>query len=416
MYYLKTNKAKLLAGLVVVFILFQIGKFFVVRINSMDLPKGRIIFSSPIDGDEEIYSMSINGTNFKKLTRNSASKINISTDDEPSFSSDGKKIVFRSSRSKAQDYRLITNERGRTVGEEFSGGAVDIFLMDSDGRNQISLTYRDLCSDPFFSPDGKKIVFRSRKPWSLRIMNIDTNQQGVLNFGGGIVEFSPDGKKIYDNFKGCISVSQLDDAKVTKLVDFVALEESKHSFRGKLGVNFAVSTNGEKISVITTENVISGVSRFYLVNADGSGLEEIYKFDTEPLDIWSKKFSPDGRHLIINAGLNAPRIYSLDLSSHILMNLTDRKDKWRSFKLPFTFTPDGKRIIFMADILPSNYLLAIKLYTIKAWLRYFILRKQSASYDNKYLCIMDIDGKNYRRITKMPEGTELGRDFIHWEK
>ncbi len=86
MNYLKTNKTKLLISIIVLFALFQIYKFFKVHINSMDLPKGKVAFSSYVDGDSEIYTMNINGTGLKQLTKNSLTKTSTATDSEASFS------------------------------------------------------------------------------------------------------------------------------------------------------------------------------------------------------------------------------------------------------------------------------------------------------------------------------------------
>ena len=170
--YLRSKRIKLLIGLIVLFLLLQVYKFISVRVINVDLPKGKIVFSSGADGDDEIYTMNINGTNLKQLTRNSVTKTNTATDNEPSFSPDGKNIVFRSSRLGNQDYRIITDNRGRSIGGVFSGGAADIYVMDSNGNNQNPLTYQDLASKPFFSPDGKKVISLSNRIFSSKLMDI----------------------------------------------------------------------------------------------------------------------------------------------------------------------------------------------------------------------------------------------------
>jgi Tol biopolymer transport system component len=417
MNFLRTTKARLLISLVLLFLLFHFYRFLRIRLTNMDLPKGKIVFSSDIDGDNEIYIMNLYGSGFKQLTKNFATRFNTATDKDPSFSPDGNKIVFVSRRLEDENVRLIYNRNNRAIGEAFSGGTFDIFIMNTNGRNQTPLTYKDLCSDPFFSPNGDKIIYRSNKPPSVRIINITTLEHGILNFGGGQVEFSPDGDKIFDNFKNDISIADINGANMTRLTHFSVSQE-----RGKKpGIAFTLSKDGRKVSIVAMENKNDQpfrVFRFYVMNADGSDLKEVYQLETKKSGrLRDLKYSPRGDNIVMMADFDAIGIYSLDLTNFKLVNLTQSKERWDSFqKFPFTLTPDGRKIIFMANILPKDYKQAAVFYKIKVWLNYYLLRKLSSGCDNKYLCIMDIDGRNYRRIAKLPVGTELGRDFIHWEE
>ena len=109
----------------------------------------RIVFSSNRDGNRdgnrnnyEIYVMDADGNNQQRLTDNDF------YDSAPSWSPDGKRIVFTSRRD------------GHFIGD--FGLSSEIYVMDADGKNTRRLTNnRKRDSSPSWSPDGKWIVFAS---------------------------------------------------------------------------------------------------------------------------------------------------------------------------------------------------------------------------------------------------------------
>jgi dipeptidyl aminopeptidase/acylaminoacyl peptidase len=98
---------------------------------------GKIAFQSDVGGSYEIYTMNRNGEKIKKLTTNRA------PDEDPAFSPDGKRIVFRSNRD----------------------GNSDIYKMNADRTKRTRLvrltTNPADDEDPAFSPDDKRIAFES---------------------------------------------------------------------------------------------------------------------------------------------------------------------------------------------------------------------------------------------------------------
>jgi Tol biopolymer transport system component len=86
------------------------------------------------DPHMDIYSINLDGTGLKRLTDTPG------YDAEGSYSSDGKQIVFTSSRD----------------------GDPDLYIMDADGSNVRQLTNAPgYDGGPFFSPDNKWVIFRS---------------------------------------------------------------------------------------------------------------------------------------------------------------------------------------------------------------------------------------------------------------
>jgi TolB protein len=95
---------------------------------------GKRRYQWDFDPHMDIYSVGLDGTGLKRLTDAPG------YDAEGSYSSDGKQIVFTSSRD----------------------GDPDLYIMDADGTNVRQITNKDgYDGGPFFSPDNKWVIFRS---------------------------------------------------------------------------------------------------------------------------------------------------------------------------------------------------------------------------------------------------------------
>jgi TolB protein len=160
-------------------------------------PKGdKIVFTSLRDGDPEIYTMNLDGTDQTRLTFEKG------YDGGPFFSPDGSKIVFRASRP-------VTDEQMEDYNDLVENGyvrpsALEIFVMDADGKNMKQITNLGKASfAPFFHPGGKKIIFSSNyqgitpRDFNLFMINIDGTGLEQITFNpsfDGFPMFSPDGK------------------------------------------------------------------------------------------------------------------------------------------------------------------------------------------------------------------------------
>src|SRR3989337_2066479 len=141
-------------------------------------PTGLIAFdtdrTSNLPSTREIYVMNADGTGQTRLTFNPASDIN------PSWSHDGTKIAFESTRD----------------------GNDQIYVMNADGTGQTNIS-NNLTNDgsPSWSPDGIKIVFVSTRDGNneIYVMNADgTSQTRITTNPAQDVypSWSPDGTKI----------------------------------------------------------------------------------------------------------------------------------------------------------------------------------------------------------------------------
>jgi Tol biopolymer transport system component len=158
----------------------------------------KIVFTSMRDGDPELYVMSLDGSNQTRLT------VEKGYDGGAFFSWDGKRIVFRASRPKTEkdlkDYdELVTHGLVRPT-------ALEIFVMDADGRNMRQVTNLGKASfAPFFHPDGKRIIFASNvnskdgRNFDLYLVNTDGSGLEQVTFNDtfdGFPMFTRDGKKL----------------------------------------------------------------------------------------------------------------------------------------------------------------------------------------------------------------------------
>ena len=149
--------------------------------------QAQIAFVSHRDGNPEIYVMDIDGNNQRNLTNHP------DKDWSPSWSPDGKRIVFRSNR----DGHVVNNIP-----------AYEIYVMDTDGGNLQNLTNNpNNDSSPSWSPDGKRIAFASWDgefidfvvDFEIYVMDTDGgNLQNLTNNPNDdrYPSWSPDGERI----------------------------------------------------------------------------------------------------------------------------------------------------------------------------------------------------------------------------
>ena len=147
-------------------------------------PQAQIAFTSERDGNREIYVMDADGTNQRRLTNYNH------TDSSPSWSPDGKHIVF-------------TSTRNPTFG--IRGPDFEIYVMDADGTNRRHLTdnlHQEI--DPTWSPDGRHIAYASgiNKNFEIYVMDAHGRNRRRLTNSGDVhihnwePSWSPDGKRI----------------------------------------------------------------------------------------------------------------------------------------------------------------------------------------------------------------------------
>jgi Tol biopolymer transport system component len=259
-------------------------------------------------------------------------------------SANGSKIVFGSSRF---------------------GGNHDIYVMDTNGSNEIRLTNNAAYDDqPKWSPDASKIVFMSNRDGNFEIysMNADgSNQTRLTNnpAADGFPAWSPDGTKIAfvngdlrnpGTFE--IYVMNADGSNRTRLTNDSLID----------GVP-AWSPDGTKIAFMGGATSVFNPNSFeiFVMNADGNNRTQLTNngvADGQP------SYSPDGTKILFASGdamnPNGIEIFVMNANGanrvQITTNaVTDGFPAW---------APDGTRIIFASGSVSDET--TVELYVMNA--------------------------------------------------
>ena len=217
-------------------------------------------YSWDYDAAMDIFSANRDGSNLKRLTDAPG------YDAEASYSPDGKRIVFCSLRDAYPKDQLSPKDlKQLEVDPAYFG---EIYIMNADGSDQTRLTNAPgYDGGPFFTPDGRHIVWR---------------------------HFTPDGSQ------ADIYTMQIDGSNVRRLTDFKSM-------------SWAPYFHPSGAYVIFASNKL-GFSNFELYLVDSRGRHEPVRvtstdgFDGLPV------FSPDGNRLCWTSNRNSQGVSQLYLA------------------------------------------------------------------------------------------------------
>lgn len=253
----------------------------------------------------EIYLMNADGTHQERLTNSSGADLN------PSFSPDGRKVVFESDRD----------------------GDKEIYVIDILNKKTIKLTDNSIDDfDPAWSPDGENIVFVSNRDGNNEIYIMNKNgglQQRLTNnkIEGTSPSWSPDGKRITYVHKNEIYLMKI-----------------KTKFKEKLtqGEKPLFSPDGGKI-------VFSQRGDIYFINVKSRNIERLtttLAIEKEP--VWA----PNGRIIAFTSYFKdtSQEIKTINIETNQINPLTEN---YSSSCNP-AYSPNGIRIAFSKDILSKG--------------------------------------------------------------
>ena len=245
------------------------GKDLTNAITANFAPNGKIVYSSPMSGGDEIWTMDADGGEQRQLTNNAADE------SMPVAAPDGSSIFFTSNRT----------------------GAMQIWRMNFDGSNQTQITQDNGGMPIFVSGDGVWVYYYhalTRKLW-----RVSTNGGGeslILDKTAYRFAFSPDGSTV--------AFGEKEEAQ--KFVVFAAvgngqiIKKIKYPEPTARMIEIAWLPDGKSLLYILTDSEYADYSLWQQPFDEGKPPRKLADLGSE--EITSLAVAPDGKSYIIIQG------------------------------------------------------------------------------------------------------------------
>jgi eukaryotic-like serine/threonine-protein kinase len=235
---------------------------------------GKIIYTSNESGNQDIWSMALDGTNRKQLTFNPQADI------QPDASKDGRFIAFTSYRT----------------------GVAHVWRMDSDGSNLKQLTHGSYEDTPHISPDAKWVIYHSIESkdsvWRVpidggepeRLSEMTALQPVVSPDGRMVAFFSSDGPPGQRGGLWKLALATVEGGQVLKWFELSMNVDPA-------GQTLKWAADGQSLTYVVTDG---GVSNIWQQDLKGSPPQR--KTDFLESQIFSFNWAPDGNQMVCVRG------------------------------------------------------------------------------------------------------------------
>jgi TolB protein len=221
-------------------------------------------------------------------------------------------------------------------------GRPGIYIMNADGSDQRQLT-NDFDTHPDWSPDGKKIAFSTRRSDIVAIYMIDLESREVQPLtdterAPSAPDWSPDGERFVFIYNP--AHPGIDYELFTMNAEGGSFDQLTDSAGYQTYSNPDWSPDGSRI-VFSAD--LAGNHDIYLMNPDGSGMEQLTFHEANDR---APAWSPDGTQIAFESYRDGNwEILVMDADGTSLRNISNNpgRDLWP------TWSPDGSRIAFQSD-------------------------------------------------------------------
>lgn len=233
-------------------------------------PNGQIIYSAIVNGTPSIWTMNDEGTGNRQLSSNPSDQ------GFPSMTNDGRHIIFVSD----------------------AAGFLNVWRMDSDGRNETKLTTGEDESWAWSSPDSRWIVYHSGKLGNRTVWRVPREggkQEQLTDYPSICPVVSPDG-----NWISCYYRQETKAPWKLAIIPFDGGPPVK-TFEVPENVVFQslVRWTPDGLSLAYIKNQ-DGVSNIWTQPVNGGPAKQLTNFKSDQI-FWFD-WSPDGRQLAVSRG------------------------------------------------------------------------------------------------------------------
>jgi Tol biopolymer transport system component len=265
-----------------------------------------VMFDNSQLQNSDIYTICPDGTNLRRLTNDSVLK------SSPTWSPDGTRIAFSSSRS----------------------GANQIFTMNADGSGITQITFDYTNSSPIWLPDGTQIAFLTsdhKELWWWRIIRLEGKELTQLSipsydFFYQTPAWSPDGRRIA-YMSMAEQKARNDGASQIHVKNTDGTNDEALTHDVWRNINPIWSPDGTKLAFLSEHLDTPNGFALYVMDSEGFDVKRLTE-SMFPISgsnySWlistTYSWSPDGQNIVIGDG-NLEHIYLIDLADHQMKDL-----------------------------------------------------------------------------------------------